>query len=355
VLPVLRDGGLPVRPEMRTEDFDIQVPRDMVAQVPIEPRDHSKLLILDKKTGQIVHTYFYNLPDFLVEGDCLVFNNTRVIPARLRGNLHGEPMNEIVIVLLVELDRGCWEALVEVGEVREGQIIDFKGFEGNVVHMGDKVGKRRERIIHLILSDDSKLETAGEPPVPPYIHGYKGDPEKYQTVYNKIRGSAAAPTAGLHFTDELMQNLMDKGVFLAFVTLHVGLDTFMPVLEDHPEDHKMYTEFCTMSVDTADLLNARKTYGQRIIGVGTTSVRTMESAHNGEAFLPCNTWTSLYILPGYKFKSIDGMVTNFHYPRSTNLMMVSAFAGLENIKKAYAEAVNENYRFYSFGDAMLIL
>lgn len=339
---------------MNTSDFDIQVPRDMVAQVPMEPRDHSKLLVLNKQTGQMVHTHFYNLPDFLVEGDCLVFNNTRVIPARLRGHLHEELMEEIVVVLLRKKEE-VWEALVEVGEAPYGHDIDFNGFYGTVTGVGERIGKRKERLVEIRLSDESKLETAGEPPVPPYIHGYKGDPEKYQTVYSKIRGSAAAPTAGLHFTDELMQNLMDKGVFLAFVTLHVGLDTFMPVLEEHPEDHKMYTEFCQMDKSVADLLNARKEYRQRIIGVGTTSVRTMESAHNGEAFLPCNTWTSLYILPGYKFKSIDGMITNFHYPRSTNLMMVSAFAGLENIKKAYAEAVEENYRFYSFGDAMLIL
>ena len=290
----------------------------------------------------------------LDEGDCLVFNNSRVIPARLRGNLHGEPMNEIVVVLLRDYGEG-WEALVEVGEVEEEDIIDFTGFEGRVTMVGAKVGKRKERLVSILLSDESKLEEAGEPPVPPYIHGYKGDPEKYQTVYSKIRGSAAAPTAGLHFTDDLMQELIDRGIWLAFVTLHVGLDTFMPVLEDHPEEHKMYTEFCQLEPEVATLLNARKDYGQRIIGVGTTSVRTMESACKDGRFNSYNDWTSLYILPGYQFGSIDGMVTNFHYPKSTNLMMVSAFAGLDLIKKAYAEAVEEGYRFYSFGDAMLIL
>jgi len=339
---------------MKTEDFNIQVPREMVAQVPIEPRDHSKLLVLDKETGDVDHFPFYKLPNFLGEGDCLVFNNTRVIPARLRGNLDGEPMNEIVIVLLRKL-AVAWEALVEVGEVKEGNIIDFTGFDGQVIKVGERVGKRKERIIWIRIEDEDKLEKAGEPPVPPYIHGYRGDPERYQTIYSKIRGSAAAPTAGLHFTDNLMQELMDRGVCLAFVTLHVGLDTFMPVLEADPKDHKMYTEFCTMSPEVAQLLNARRKEGKKIIGVGTTSVRTMESAHNGHEFCPYADWTSLYILPGYKFKSIDGMITNFHYPRSTNLLMVSALAGLDNIKKAYAEAVDWNYRFYSFGDAMLIL
>lgn len=339
---------------MRTEDFDIQVPRELVAQEPIEPRDLSRLLVLNRETGKVLHHSFYDLPKFLNEGDCLVFNNSRVIPARLRGTIHDEPMNEVVVVLLNKLG-GVWEALIEVGMVEEGQCVDFKGFSGQVYSIGEKVGKREERIIHLIISDESRLDTAGEPPVPPYIHGYKGDPERYQTVYSKIRGSAAAPTAGLHFTDRLMQILMDKGIFLAFVTLHVGLDTFMPVLEDNPKDHKMYTEFCTMEPEVANLLNERKRNGQRIIGVGTTSVRTMESAHDGVQFCPYNDWTSIYILPGYKFKSIDGMITNFHYPRSTNLMMVSAFAGLDNIKKAYSEAVDMRYRFYSFGDATLII
>jgi len=326
----------------------------MVAQVPIEPRDHSKLLVLNRGTGKIYHVHFYDLPNFLDEGDCLVFNNTRVIPARLRGNLDGEPMNEIVIVLLRRWAE-TWEALVEVGEVHRKDIVDFSGFEGTVEDVGEKVGKRKERIIWIRLSDEDKLETVGEPPVPPYIHGYKGDPEKYQTVYSKIRGSAAAPTAGLHFTDNLMQQLMDKGIFLAFVTLHVGLDTFMPILEETPEEHKMYTEFCSISHETAEAINDSRRNGNRVIGIGTTSVRTMESAHDGSQLHPYNDWTSLYILPGYKFKSIDGMITNFHYPKSTNLCMVCAFAGLENIKKAYAEAVDMNYRFYSFGDATLML
>jgi len=340
---------------MNTSDFDIQVPREMVAQEPMEPRDHSKLLVYNRGTGKIVHTYFYQLPKFLNEGDCLVLNNTRVIPARLRGNLDGEPMNEIVIVLLNKEYSTTWKALVEVGEVQEEDVIDFTGLYGQVIGLGEKVGKRKERIAFINISDEDKLEKAGEPPIPPYIHGYKGDPEKYQTVYNKIRGSAAAPTAGLHFTVELLETLRHSLIKLAFVTLQVGLDTFMPVLEEHPEEHKMYTEFCNISAETAEFINGVRRSGHRVIGVGTTSVRTMESAHNGKELTSYNDWTSLYILPGYKFKSIDGMITNFHYPRSTNLIMICALIGLEKVKEIYEEAVNVDYRFYSFGDSMLIL
>ena len=335
---------------MKTEDFDIQVPREQVAQEPSNPRDSSRLLVLEAESGKIVHTHFYELPDFLFPGDCLVFNNSRVIPARLRGTIHGRPMDEIVIVLLKK-DLRDWVAIVEVGEVEYGDTIDFKDLWGEVTLIGDKIGKRKECLINIRLSDESKLDLAGEPPVPPYIHGYKGDPERYQTVYNQIRGSAAAPTAGLHFTDELLNRLRQKGINLAFVTLHVGLDTFMPVLEDDPRQHKMYTEFCSVDQKAADAINK----AERVIGVGTTSVRTMESAHNGIELKAYSDWTSIYILPGYIFNSIDGMITNFHYPRSTNLMMVAALTGLETLKKAYFEAVEKGYRFYSFGDAMLIL
>ena len=341
---------------METADFDIQVPREMVAQEPVEPRDSSKLLVLHKDTGEVEHKRFWELPEYLSKRDCLVFNNSRVIPARLRGNLDREPMEEVVILLLRRIEEtGTWEALVEVGEVNTNQVIDFKGFTGTVWNLGEKIGKRKERLIELFIEDESKIDTAGEPPVPPYIHGYKGDPEKYQTVYSKIRGSAAAPTAGLHFTDCLLEELRSKGVILAFVTLHVGIDTFMPILEDEPEKHKMYTEFCQVDIETAKVINETRNKGNRVIGVGTTSVRTLESAHQNGRLTAYNDWTSIYILPGYQFRSIDAMLTNFHYPRSTNLAMVSAFAGLDNIKKAYAEAVQENYRFYSFGDSCLLL
>ena len=342
---------------MRTVDFDIQVPRDMIAQEPVTPRDHSRLLVLDRDSGAIIHTSFYSLPQFLRSGDCLVFNDSRVIPARLRGHLDGSPMDEVVIVLLSRSDRdvGVWEALVEVGEVEEGQCISFTGFLGRVTRVGEKVGKRRERLVAIRIRDESKLELAGELPVPPYIHRYRGDPERYQTVYSKIRGSAAAPTAGLHFTDGLLDELNGMGIKLCFVTLHVGLDTFMPVLEDIPEEHKMYSEFCRVGKEVADVINKTRALDRRVIGVGTTSVRTMESAYQDGKLEEYTGWTSLYILPGYEFKSVDGMVTNFHYPKSTNLMMVSAFAGLDDIKRAYQEAIDRNYRFYSFGDAMLII
>lgn len=340
---------------MKTEDFDIQVPRDQIAQMPMEPRDHSKLLVYERCTGKSTHTKFYDLPKFLRDGDCLVFNNTRVIPARLRGSLDGSPMSEIVVVLLRKKG-DIWEALVEVGEIPHyGHDIDFAGFFGTVTKLGEKVGKRSERLIEIRLSDEDKLDKAGEPPIPPYIHGYKGDPETYQTVYNKIRGSAAAPTAGLHFTVGLLEELRRSGIKLAFVTLHVGLDTFMPILEEYPEEHKMYTEFCEVPFEAARVINDTRREGHRVIGVGTTSVRTMESAHDGTYLKSYSDWTSLYILPGYKFKSIDGMITNFHYPKSTNLIMICALMGLDNVKKVYEEAVVHNYRFYSFGDAMLIL
>jgi S-adenosylmethionine:tRNA ribosyltransferase-isomerase len=340
---------------LQTSDFDIQVPREQVAQTPVEPRDSSKLLAIDRSTGVLRHLKFWQLPNLLRWGDCLVFNNSRVIPARLRGTIHEEPMREVVVVLLRKLEVPIWEALIEVGEVEAGQILDFRSFTSRVISVGEKIGKRLERLITLTVSDETKLDSAGELPIPPYIKGYTGEGEKYQTVYSKIRGSAAAPTAGLHFTDRLLDELIDKGVNLYFVTLHVGIDTFMPIQEATPQDHKMYTEFCQMSDEVAFELNVAKKDGRRVIGVGTTSVRTMESAHNGTEFKAYSDWTSIYILPGYKFKSIDCMITNFHYPRSTNLLMISAFAGYENTKRAYKEAVDKGYRFYSFGDSTIIL
>lgn len=340
---------------VQTSDLDIQVPREMVAQEPIEPRDHSKLLVLHRATGEIEHRRFYDLPKYLGKGDCLVFNNSRVIPARLRGTISGKPMEEVVVLLLKKCEDETWEALVEVGEVDTDQVVDFRGFTGKVWNLGEKIGKRKERIINIFIPNEEAVEKAGEPPVPPYIHGYKGDPERYQTVYSQIRGSAAAPTAGLHFTDNLLNELRGKGVTLAFVTLHVGIDTFMPILEEKPEQHKMYTEFCQVEVETAKIINETRKRGNKVIGVGTTSVRTLESAHYNGYVAEYKDWTSIYMLPGYQFKSIDHMLTNFHYPRSTNLGMVAAFAGLDNIRRAYEEAVKEGYRFYSFGDSCLLL
>ena len=346
----------------KTEDFDFGVPRELIAQEPIEPRDSSRLLVLHRDSGSIEHTHFYNLPSYLEPGDVLVFNDSRVIPARLRGNKEKSPMEEVKIVLLRNFYYTTWQALVEEGEVETGDVIVFSPpeFTGFIDEVGEKVGKRLERVCTIDLSDNRYLDTTGEMPIPPYIHSLPKDKERYQTVYSKIRGSAAAPTAGLHFTDRLMEELINKGVYLAFVTLHVGLDTFMPVLEEDPRDHKMYTEFCQISKETADLINKQRWSGHKIVGVGTTSVRTLESAYykdslgdgGEEAYAD---WTGLYILPGTKVRSIDAMVTNLHYPRSSNLMMVCAIAGYDNVKEAYKEAIEQKYRAYSFGDSMLIL
>jgi len=342
---------------MRTEAFDFNIPRELVAQEPVEPRDSSKLLVLDRKSGGIVHSRFYNLPTFLDRGDCLVFNDSRVIPARLKGSLHKEPMAEIVIVLLKEVvDKdNIWEAIVEVGSVEKEDIIDFTGFDGYVVELLEKIGKREERLIQIYLSEGNKFESVGEAPIPPYVHGFKGDPERYQTVYSKIRGSSAAPTAGLHFTDDLLERLRHKGVKLCFVTLHVGLDTFMPVYEDNPKDHKMYTEYCSIGKEVVSVLKKTKEKGNKVITVGTTSSRTLETASQNGRLDTFTGNTSLYILPGYTWKSVDSMITNFHYPRSTNIMMICAFAGYEKVRRAYLEAVEMKYRFYSFGDSMLVM
>jgi len=340
---------------MKTSDFDFGVPRELVAQVPVEPRDSSRLLVLDRKKDKLEHRRFNELPAFLEEGDALVFNDSRVIPARLRGNLHLEPMSEIVIVLLRDLGDHVWEAEVEVGEVKIADIVDFTGLYGQVIKLGERIGRREERLVHIVISDEDALEKAGEPPVPPYIHGYKGDPERYQTVYSRIRGSAAAPTAGLHFTDRLLNELREKGVNLCFVTLHVGLDTFMPVYEDHPEEHKMYTEYCYLGKEVVEVLQKTKEMGKRVICVGTTSCRTLETASQNGRLVPFIGPTSLYILPGYQWKSVDCMITNFHYPSSTNLIMLASFVGLERLRAAYMEAVRLKYRFYSFGDSMLVL
>lgn len=339
---------------MRTDAFDFGVPREMIAQEPIEPRDSSRLLVLDRKTGKVKHKRFYDLPSYLEKGDALVFNNSRVIPARLKGHLDSSPMEGVTVVLLRQLEKNLWEALVEVGEAQPGDVLDFTLLSAKVIRLGELIGKRKETLITLRLSDESNLEDAGEPPVPPYIHSYKGDPERYQTVYSKIRGSAAAPTAGLHFTDRLLDELREKGVTLCFVTLHVGVDTFMPVYEEDPKDHKMYTEFYQVDPQVIDILEKTRKNGNRVVGVGTTSIRTLETVYrDGPTCL--SGWTSLYILPGYEFKSIDSMITNFHYPRSTNLMMIAAFAGFYELRRAYQDAVRNKYRFYSFGDSMLII
>ncbi len=339
---------------MKTKDFDFGIPKEMVAQVPMEPRDHSRLLILHREDGSLDHSNFYKLPEFLSKGDALVFNDSRVIKARVRGIR--EDNTDVVILLIRPLEGGSWEALVELGTLEPGEKVFFPpAYRLSVLGVGARIGKRKERLIEVGPITDTFLDTVGEAPVPPYIEGYKGDPERYQTVYSRIRGSSAAPTAGLHFTDTLLEKLRSKGIRLCFVTLHVGIDTFMPVYEEDPVDHRMYTEYCYLGEEVEDILHKVKREGKRVIGVGTTSCRTLETASSSGVVRRFSGPTSLYILPGYEWKTVDAMVTNFHYPQSTNLMMTAAFAGYGNVRRAYKEAVKARYRFYSFGDSMLIV
>ena len=345
---------------MNTADFDIKVPPEQVAQEPVNPRDHSKLLVLDKQTGDILHCHFYDLPFLLSSGDCLVFNNTRVIPARLKGSRVDSPMEGVIVLLLrqIESTLNTWESLVEVGSVEQGEKITLgnRGLIATVIQIKETIGRHGETIVILALSDETLIEQSGELPIPPYVHGFKGDPERYQTIYSSIRGSSAAPTAGLHFTNTLLDKLSEKGIKMAFVTLHVGIDTFMPIYESSPEEHKMYTEYCEVKKSTADFINKVRALGKRVITVGTTSTRTLETATSTEGLTKeYGDWTSIYITPGYKWRGISGLITNFHYPRSTNLVMVSALAGLDKIQKAYKSAIENNYRFYSFGDSMFIV
>lgn len=338
---------------MRTSDFDYEIPRELVAQEPITPRDSSRLMVIGKDTGQLLHTSFRELPHFLEKGDVLVFNDSKVIPARLRYTRGLD--DEIVILLLNKKEKNLWEIMMEVGEVEVGEELRFTGeLYGKITGLGNFIGKRKERLGLIEFSDEDKLlETKGEAPLPPYIHSYKGDPNRYQTVYAKVMGSAAAPTAGFHFTEQLLDRLRQRGIGLAFVTLHVSIDTFMPVYEDNPEEHKIHKEFISVSKENADFINNRK---GRLICVGTTSTRVVEqvSSLNHGSMASFEDWANIYILPGYKFH-IDGMITNFHYPRSTNIMMIAAFVGWDKLKKAYEEAIEMKYRLYSFGDSMLIL
>lgn len=339
----------------KTDEFDFGVPRDLIAQEPVTPRDSSRLMVLDRGRGQIEHAHFRDLPQLLHQEDVLVLNDSRVIAARLRGHLKGSPMDSVTILLLRDTGADTWEMMVEVGECQVGDFIDFTGSSGKILSIGEKIGKRKEVLGTILLEDRRVLGASGEMPVPPYIHSLPEDPERYQTVYSKELGSAAAPTAGLHFTERLLLELDKKGVRILFVTLHVGIDTFMPVLEETPEEHKMYKEFCQVSKETAEYLNKAREFGGRVICVGTTSVRTLESAALDGKVTQWADWTGKYILPGYEFQTVDTMITNFHYPKSTNLMMVSAFAGYDLLRRAYEEAVKLQYRFYSFGDSMMIV
>lgn len=339
---------------MKTTDFDYELPPDRIAQTPIEPRHASRLLVLDRARAGLEHTTFWNIRDYLRAGDLLVINRTRVIPARLFA--HKESGGKVEILLLRRQDERTWEALVGGKRVTRGKRLQVLGGPGLEV-VGDLEGSRR--LVRFDRPVEDSLAQAGQMPLPPYIHEPLKDPERYQTVYAQTPGSAAAPTAGLHFTAELMEVLRAAGVGFAAVTLHVGLDTFAPVNEEDPHEHQIHTEWCELPAETAEAVNATRRAGGRIIAVGTTSVRTLESAARtaapGDAVAAFAGPTELFILPGYTFRAVDALVTNFHLPKSTLIMLVSAFAGQERILSVYRQAVELNYRFFSFGDAMLIL
>ena len=340
---------------MKTSDFYYDLPQELIAQTPIEKRDASRLMTLDRATGETGHHHFYDLPDFLRPGDCLILNNSRVLPARLVGQrLPGGGICEVL--LLVDKGDKVWECLARPGrKLRKGTKISFGNGEltAEIVEQLEEGGRLIRFDYEGIFLET--LERLGKMPLPPYIKEELQDQERYQTVYSKVLGSAAAPTAGLHFTPELLDIIQRKGVRIGYVTLHVGLGTFRPVKEDAIEDHPMHSEYCTIPQETADLINETRASGGRCICVGTTSCRTLESWAADDGHMEARSgWTDIYIYPGYKFKVMDGLVTNFHLPESTLIMLVSAFAGREHVLSAYAEAVRERYRFFSFGDAMFI-
>ena len=340
---------------MKTSDFYYDLPQELIAQTPLERRDGSRLLTLNRFTGKTAHHHFYELPEFLHPGDCLVLNNSRVLPARLLG--HREPTGGAVEVLLLQ-DKGdgVWECLAKPGrKIHTGTELSFGDGQLTATVVGEEEEGKRLVQFHYDGIFLEVLERLGKMPLPPYINEELEDGERYQTVYSKINGSAAAPTAGLHFTEELLAKIEAKGVHLAYITLHVGLGTFRPVKADEITDHHMHSEFCMIDEATAQLLNETRRNGGRIVCVGTTSCRTLESfAKEDGTFEPRSGWTDIFIYPGYRFKAMDALVTNFHLPESTLVMLVSAFAGREHILSAYEEAVRERYRFFSFGDAMFI-
>lgn len=340
---------------MRTTDFDYELPKERIAQTPVTPRHDSRLLVLNREDGQIDHEKFWDIEKFLKPGDLLVINETRVIPARIYAKKQPGG-GKAEILLLKKYDSNTWRALGGGKGLKVGRKLTIKnGPEAEIV----EVLEGPERMIRFSEPIESYLEKVGNVPLPPYIHKKLDDPERYQTVYAKEPGSAAAPTAGLHFTPELMDKLDGLGIEFARLTLHVGLDTFAPVTEKDPSEHQIHTEWCELDQETADHINSVKAQGGRVIAVGTTSVRTLETAaqiaDEGKVVAPYSGPTKLFILPGFEFKAVDAVVTNFHLPKSTLIMLVSAFAGRDMILETYRKAVEENYRFFSFGDAMLIL
>lgn len=341
---------------MKTSDFYFDLPEELIAQVPLDKRDESRLMVLNKENGEIQHKSFTDILDYLREGDCLVLNDTRVIPARLFGVK--DTGANVEFLLLKRIDKNRWQTLVKPGKRAK---IGSKFFFGNNNELtGEIVDLAEEgtRIIEFTYEGifEEVLDKLGNMPLPPYITETLEDRERYQTVYSKHSGSAAAPTAGLHFTEDLLHKIQEKGVKIAYITLHVGLGTFRPVKADNILEHKMHSEFYMVSKEAAQLINTTKKSGGRIISVGTTATRTLETVGNNDGFIQEeNGWTDIFIYPGYKFKVIDGLLTNFHLPESTLIMLVSSLSNRENVLNAYKEAVKERYRFFSFGDAMLVI
>ena len=343
---------------MRTSDFDYDLPEELIAQTPLEPRDHSKLMLVDRDVGALSHDRFFNLPKYLRQGDVLVFNDSRVISARLFGSRDGTG-NKIELLLLSRLREGIWRALVRPGRrMRENDSFIIHDRDDNKSEMTGHVLEVEDSGSRIVeITNEFLIEDIGNVPLPPYIHEKVSDPERYQTIYAKSEGSVAAPTAGLHFTEELMSNIRDKGVLTEFVTLHVGWDSFRPLKSENIFDHKMHSEYWYLSNETAIVINEAKQEGRRIISVGTTAARLLENVFEKQDGYPIREgsgWADIFITPGYEFKVLDGLITNFHLPKSTLLMLTSALAGRDLMLKAYREAVDYEYRFYSFGDAMLI-
>ena len=341
---------------MQLSEFDYNLPEELIAQYPMTPRDHSRLLALNKENGEIKHKKFFEIVELLKSGDVLVFNNSKVFPARFFGNKK-DTGGKMEILLLSQENENTWQAVI--GGKGKKENLEIEIADNNTTKLSLKLIKKldgmswRVEFNHSGQELNKLIDQFGETPLPPYIK-QKSDPEKYQTVYARERGSAAAPTAGLHFTDELLEKLKNKGVQIEFLTLHVGLGTFEPVREEKIENHQIHSEYAVINKETAERLNRAKEEGRRIITVGTTSTRTLEASFRDNEIQPIAEWVDIFIYPGYKFNVIDGMITNFHLPKSTLLMLISAFAGKDKIDKAYAEAIKEKYRFYSFGDGMLI-
>lgn len=341
---------------MKLSDFNYNLPEELIAQDPLEKRDNSRLMVLHRETGELEHKHFYDVIDYLNPGDCLVVNNTKVIPARLMG-VKEETGASIEVLLLKRKEEKVWETLVKPGKkARVGARISFG--DGLLVGEVIDVVEEGNRLIRFEYDGifEEILDQLGQMPLPPYITHQLQDKNRYQTVYAKYDGSAAAPTAGLHFTEELLQKIQDKGIRIAKVTLHVGLGTFRPVKEENVLDHHMHSEFYIVDEEAAKIINETKANGGRVISVGTTSTRTLETVAEPDGHIPVKSgWTDIFIYPGYRFKAVDCLITNFHLPESTLIMLVSALADRETILHAYETAVEEKYRFFSFGDAMLIL